>query len=305
MDKVLVIGSYNEGLWVVGGRLPKPGETVIGDHFDMGPGGKGSNQAIQIARLGGDVEFMVKIGKDLFGEEAKRLFEKEGIHTDYLKVDPEVHTGAGLICVDDDGQNLISVAPGANFRLTPEEIDETPGLFDSCKYLLMVLEIPVSVVYHATEKAKEKGVTVVLNPAPAQKLDPKYLAMIDILTPNETETEVITGMAVTDVPSATVAGRRLVDQGVGTALITMGKAGSVLVTQDQEKHFPAPEVKAVDTTGAGDAFNGGLVYALAAGKSLDEAIEFASKVGAYSVLSMGVVPGLATLKNIEDTFGQA
>ena len=305
MDKVLVIGSYNEGLWVVGGRLPKPGETVIGDHFDMGPGGKGSNQAIQIARLGGDVEFMVKIGKDLFGEEAKRLFEKEGIHTDYLKVDPEVHTGAGLICVDDDGQNLISVAPGANFRLTPEEIDETPGLFDSCKYLLMVLEIPVSVVYHATEKAKEKGVTVVLNPAPAQKLDPKYLAMIDILTPNETETEVITGMAVTDVPSATVAGRRLVDQGIGTALITMGKAGSVLVTQDQEKHFPAPEVKAVDTTGAGDAFNGGLVYALAAGKSLDEAIEFASKVGAYSVLSMGVVPGLATLKNIEDTFGQA
>jgi ribokinase len=305
MDKVLVIGSYNEGLWVVGGRLPKPGETVIGDHFDMGPGGKGSNQAIQVARLGGDVEFMVKIGKDVFGEEATRLFEKEGIHTDYLKIDPEVHTGAGVICVDDEGQNLISVAPGANFRLTPEELDETPGLFDGCKYLLMVLEIPISVVYHATEKAREKGVTVILNPAPAQQLDPKYLAMIDILTPNETETEVITGMAVTDVPSAMAAGRKLVDQGVGTALITMGKAGSVLVSKDQEKHFPAPEVKPVDTTGAGDAFNGGLVYALAAGKSLEEAIEFASKVGAYSVLSMGVVPGLATIKDIEDTFGQA
>ena len=305
MDKVLVIGSYNEGLTVLGGRLPKPGETVIGDHFDMGPGGKGSNQAVQIARLGGDVEFMVKIGKDVFGEEATCLFEKEGIHTDYLRVDPDTHTGAAVICVDDEGHNLISVAPGANYKLTPGELDETPRLFDSCTYLLMVLEIPIATVYHATEKAKEKGVTVVLNPAPAQKLDPKYLAMIDVLTPNETETEVITGMAVTDVASAMAAGRKLVDQGVGTALITMGETGCVLVSKDQEKHFPALEVRAVDTTGAGDAFNGGLVYALAAGRSLDEAIEFASKVGAYSVLSIGVVPGLATMKDIEDTFGQA
>jgi len=304
MDKVLVIGSYNVGLWVVGGRLPKPGETVIGDRFEMGPGGKGSNQAIQIARLGGDVEFFVKIGQDLFGEEATRLFEQEGIRTDYLKVDPQEHTGAGLICVADDGQNLISVAPGANFKLTPQELDEVPDLFDDCRYLLMVLEIPIPVVYHATEKAKEKGVTVILNPAPAQQLDPKYLAMIDILTPNETETEVITGMPVTDIDSATAAGRKLVEQGVGTALITMGEAGSVMVSKDLERHFPAPKVEVVDTTGAGDAFNGGLVYALAAGKNIEAAIDFASKVGAYSVKSMGVVPGLATVKDIEKTFGK-
>jgi len=303
MDKVLVVGSYNEGLTVLGGRLPKLGETVIGDHFDMGPGGKGSNQAIQIARLGGDVEFFVKIGQDVFGEEAAQLFEKEGIGTHYMKIDPEAHTGAAVICVDNDGHNLISVAPGANYRITPEELDEVPDLFDNCAYLLMVLEIPISVVYHATEKAKEKGVTVILNPAPAQKLDPKYLSMIDILTPNETETEVITGMPVTDVESAMAAGRKLVDQGLKAALITMGETGSVLVSKDQEKHFPAPEIKAVDTTGAGDAFNGGLVYALAAGKSIEDAIDFASKVGAYSVTSIGVVPGLATMKDIEDTFG--
>jgi ribokinase len=300
MDKVLVIGSYNVGLAVLGDRVPKLGETIIGNHFDMGPGGKGSNQAIAISRLGGNVSFLAKVGDDIFGKEAMKLFEREGIDTAFIKVDSDAHTGAGIIFVDKDGHNCIGVAPGANYRLTVEELDQADELFKSSKFLLMQLETPLPVVYHAIRKAKENGVTVILNPAPGQKIDSEYLSMIDILTPNETETEIIAGLAVTDTESAIEAARKLVNDGVKNVIVTLGKQGCTLVSAEKQQQYRAPKANAVDTTGAGDAFNGGLVYALAAGKNIDEAIEFGCKVGAYSVTSIGVVPGLPTVKDIEE-----
>ena len=303
MEKVLVIGSYNVGLTVLGDRVPKLGETVIGNHFDMGPGGKGSNQAIAISRLGGNVTFLARIGDDIFGQDASKLFEREGLDTSFIEVDPDTHTGVGLILVDKDGHNSIGVAPGANYQLTPEELDRADELFATCKYLLMQLETPLPVVYHAIERAKSHDATVILNPAPAQRLDPNYLAMIDILTPNETETEILTDRPVTDVVSATEAARKLVDRGVKHVIVTLGKQGAVHVSAEQQQVFPAPKVDAIDTTGAGDAFNGGLVYALAAGRSLEQAIEFASQVGAFSVTSIGVVPGLPRMDDLKNTFG--
>ena len=300
MDKVLVIGSYNVGLTVLGDRIPKIGETIIGNHFDMGPGGNGSNQAIAISRLGGNVSFLAKVGDDIFGKEAMKLFEREGIDTAFIKVDSDAHTGAGIIFVDKDGHNSIGVAPGANYRLTIEELDEADELFKSSKFLLMQLETPLPVVYHAIRKARENGVTVILNPAPGQKIDSEYLSMIDILTPNETETEIIAGLAVTDTESAIEAAKKLVNDGVKNVIVTLGKQGCALVSAEKQQQYRAPKANAVDTTGAGDAFNGGLVYALAAGKNIDEAIEFGCKVGAYSVTSIGVVPGLPTMKDVEE-----
>jgi len=239
MDNVLVIGSYNVGLTVLGDRIPKVGQTVIGNHFDMGPGGKGSNQAIAISRLGGKVTFLAKIGDDIFAKDAMSLFEREGIDTAFVKVDPETHTGVGIIFVDKEGHNSIGVAPGANYKLTTQELDEADELFKSSKFLLIQLETPMPVVYHAIEKAKENGVTVILNPAPGQKIDSKYLPMIDILTPNETETEIISGLPVTDSESAIQAARKLVNQGVKTVIVTLGKQGCVLVSAEKQQPYPA------------------------------------------------------------------
>ena len=299
MAKVLVIGSYNVGLTVIGTRIPKPGETILGDQFDMGPGGKGSNQAIAIARLGGDVVFLARIGDDIFGQDALKLFQREGIATDFIQVDKDAHTGVGIIFVNQEGQNAIGVAPGANYKITSADLDGSDHLFQNCPFLLMQLETPLPVVYHAIKKAKTAGATVILNPAPAQKIVPEYLPLIDILTPNESETEILTGQPVTDEQTAIKAARQLCSEGVKTVIVTMGAQGSVLVNQDKKQHFSAPAVKTIDTTGAGDAFNGALVYSLAQGKDLQEAIEFASKVGAYSVTTVGVVPGLPAMKDLE------
>jgi ribokinase len=298
----LVIGSYNVGLTVFGPTIPKEGQTILGSHFDMGPGGKGSNQAICIARLGGKVTFLARIGDDIFGKDAMALFNREGIDTSFINVDSSSHTGAGIIFVDKDCHNAIGVAPGANYKLTPEHIDKAGPLFDQTKFLLMQLETPLETVYHAIEKAKEAGCTVILNPAPAQKLDAKYLSMVDILTPNESEAEILTGAPVRDFDSAAKAARVLIAEGAKAVIVTMGGQGCLYVTSGGEKPFGIYKVKAVDTTGAGDAFNGGLVYALADGRGMDEAIDFASKVAAVSVTSIGCVPGLPTMRDIEKFF---
>jgi ribokinase len=302
MDKILVIGSYNVGLTVFGPSIPKAGQTILGNQFDMGPGGKGSNQAICIARLGGKITFLARIGDDIFGKDAMSLFKREGIDTSYINVDSSTSTGAGIIFVDKDCHNAIGVAPGANYKLTPEHIDKAASLFKQTKFLLMQLETPLETVYHAIEKAKKSGCTVILNPAPAQKLDAKYLSMVDILTPNESEAEILTDIPVKDFDGASKAAKALIAQGAKSVIVTMGAQGCLYITSAGEKQFPAYKVKAVDTTGAGDAFNGGLIYALADGKGMDEAIDFASKVAAVSVTSIGCVPGLPTMSDIEKFF---
>ena len=304
MDKILVIGSYNVGLTVIGDTIPKEGQTILGDTFDKGPGGKGSNQAITIARLGGNVVFLARIGKDSFGKEALELFSNEHIDTEHVRIDPDAHTGAGIIFVDKNGHNAIGVAPGANYKLSVKDLEESVALFGQCRYLLIQLETPLPVVFHAVKKAKQANMKVVLNPAPAQKLEPSIYPLLDFITPNETEAEILTGIAIKDQKDAFKAGKQLVSMGVKNVIVTLGADGCVLVSNSIEKAFLPPKVKAVDTTGAGDAFNGGFVFALAQNRDVEEAIGFASKVAAYSVLTVGVVPGLPTMKDLTRHFGK-
>jgi ribokinase len=304
MDKILVIGSYNVGLTVIGDVIPKEGQTVLGDTFDKGPGGKGSNQAITIARLGGNVVFLARIGKDSFGKEALELFSNEHIDTEHVRIDPVAHTGAGIIFVDKNGHNAIGVAPGANYKLSVKDLEESAALFGQCGYLLIQLETPLPVVFHAIKKARQANMKVVLNPAPAQKLEPSIYPMLDFITPNETEAEILTGIAIKDKKDAFKAGKLLVSMGVKNVIVTLGADGCVLVSDSVEKVFLPPKVKAVDTTGAGDAFNGAFVFALANDRCVEDAIDFASKVAAYSVLTVGVVPGLPTMKDLTQYFGK-
>ena len=301
MDKILVIGSYNVGLTVVGPRIPKIGETIMGDHFDMGPVGKGSNQAITVARLGGDVAFLAKIGGDIFAQDAMELFKGEGIDMGLIAVDEDIHTGASIIFVDEEGQNAIGVAPGANYRLSQEDLEKNKDLFEEASIVLLQLEISLTTVEQAVSMAKASGATVILNPAPAQKLTPKLLGMVDILTPNETEAETLTEMTVADRSGAAKALR---SSGVGSVILTLGEDGALLVADEGEQHFSGHTVKAIDTTGAGDAFNGSLAYGLASGKSIDDSIEFANKVAALSVTKVGVVPALPRMEEIEKHFGR-
>jgi len=301
MQGILVIGSYNVGLTVMGQQIPKPGETVMGHHFDMGPGGKGSNQAIAIARLGGMVDFMARVGCDLFGQEALKLFEKEGLNQQFISVDEKHHTGAGIIFVNAEGENAIGVAPGANFQFSSADLDQGKAAFEKNHILLIQLETPLPIVTEAIRRARQTGMTVILNPAPAQTLDTELLQQVDILTPNEIEAETLTGVTVTDQASAKRAAMVMLETGVARVIVTMGEAGALLVDGTQQQFFPSYEVNVVDTTGAGDAFNGGLAYALANGESLGEAIPFAAKVAALSVTHIGVVPGLPRKEDINKT----
>lgn len=303
MSKILVIGSYNVGLTVLGPRIPKPGETIMGTHFDMGPGGKGSNQAIAIARLGGNVTFLAKVGGDIFGKDAISLFCKEGIDTKYIFIDETTHTGAGIIFLDQNGHNAIGVAPGANYKLLPEDLKKHKSLFDECDILLIQLEIPIFTVYEAINMAKNMGMRIILNPAPAQKIDSRYLAMIDVLIPNETEAEVLTDITLSSKENAIESGKYLVSQGVNSVIITMGANGAIYVSKEKQIDFPSYKVNVVDTTGAGDAFCGAFAYGLSLKKSSEESIDFASKVAALSVTKLGVVPGLPYMSDVEKHFG--
>lgn len=303
MGKVLVIGSYNVGLTVLGPRIPKPGETVLGTHFDMGPGGKGSNQAIAISRLGGNVAFLAKVGADIFGKDAISLFYKEGIDTKYILIDETTHTGAGIIFLDENGHNAIGVAPGANYKLLPEDLREYKFLFDECDILLVQLEIPISTVYEAIKLAKNAGMKIILNPAPAQKIDSEYLAMIDVLIPNETEAEILTDITLSSKENVSNAGKYLVSQGVNSVIITMGANGATFVSKEKQIDFPSYKVNVVDTTGAGDAFCGAFAYGLSLNKSIEQSINFASKVAALSVTKLGVVPGLPYMSDVDKHFG--
>ena len=292
MKRILVIGSYNVGLTVVLPRIPRPGETVMGTRFDLGPGGKGANQAIAIARLGGDVRFMARLGDDIFGQQALELFARENMDMGLIRTIPGVHSGVGLIFLDDHARNAIGVAGGANLCLAVEDIEEASAVFSEMDFLLMQLETPVPTVLAAVRKAKASGVMTILNPAPACPLDNELLESIALLTPNETEAETLAGFPVRHVDDAIRAGGVLRQRGVRQVIITLGDQGSVLIDDREVFHCPAFAVHAVDTTGAGDAYNGALVTALAEGLPIKEAMIFASRVAAYSVTHLGVVPGL-------------
>ncbi len=287
MKRIIVIGSSNTDMVVKCKKLPSPGETILGGAFLMNPGGKGANQAVAAARLKGNVTFVAKTGNDLFGEQSKLLFEKEGIDTRFLIRDQKNPSGVALIAVDENGENCIVVASGSNATLSAYDIDEEVYVTDREDVYLMQLEIPVGTVDYVAQKVFSKENRVILNPAPARQLSQELLDSVYVLTPNEIEAEILTGIKVENASSAERSAMKLLDKGVKNVVITMGAAGAYLCMPEMSKMIPVVPVKAVDTTAAGDVFNGALAVALAEGKDLEEAVGFANRAASISVTRLG------------------
>ena len=280
--KVVVIGSSNTDMTIKGDRLPKPGETVLGGEFRMGPGGKGANQAVAAQRLGADVSFICKVGRDIFGDNAISGYQKEGIDCSRI-LRSDKASGTALILVDGNAENCIAVAPGANADLTPEDVDSVADVIRSADYLILQLEIPVESVLRAAKIAHEAGVYVILNPAPACHLPEELFGYISLITPNQTESALLSG--VEDNLDAAV--ERLMQLGVKDVVVTLGSKGSLVISEGAKTLVPSLKVEAVDTTAAGDTFCGALCVALSEGCSLVDAAGFATKASALTVQKMG------------------
>jgi len=287
MSRIIVIGSSNTDMVIKSKKLPAPGETILGGTFFMNPGGKGANQAVAAARLNGDITFVAKIGTDVFGAEAKHLFDKENIDTRYLISDDSNPSGIALINVDEHGENCITVAPGSNGTLTAYDISEEVFKTNPEDIYLMQLEIPVGTVEYIAQKASANGNRVILNPAPARKLSNDLLSCLFLITPNETEAEILTGIKVTDAATADIAAKKLYTKGVKNVVITMGGSGAYVLTPTVSKLISVVPVKAIDTTAAGDVFSGAISVALAEGRTVEEAVFFAHKAASISVTRMG------------------
>ena len=281
-------------------KLPLPGETVIGSNFLMNPGGKGANQAVAAARLGGNVTFVANVGNDLFGRQALQQFQRENINTSYITVDNEHPSGVALIGVNTRGENSIMVAPGSNRHLEVEIVKEALESIEGPAILLLQLEIPIRTVEFAIEKGHAKGWKVILNPAPVQALDTKVLKQLYLITPNELEAEMITGVRVCDIASAEQAAYKLHHLGVPNIVITMGQKGAYLHTSQIAELIPAPQITAIDTTAAGDCFNGAIAIALSEGLELDSAVSFACKAASISVTRMGAQSSLPSRKQVNE-----
>lgn len=285
---VVIVGSAGIDMVIKTNYLPARGETVLGGTFFMNPGGKGANQAVAAARLGGNVIFICKTGNDIFfGQHAAKIFGKEGINTNYLLSHPDMPSAVALIMVDKNAENCIVVAPGSNSTFMPDELANAIPVIEKASVILMQLEIPVETVEYVAKLAAEKNVRVVLNPAPAFPLSDSLLKNISILTPNETEAEILTGIKVTDIVSAKEAARILYDKGVSTVIITLGSLGALVLHENVFTHVTTLKVNAIDTTAAGDVFNGALVIAITEGKDIIEATKFACKAASLSVTKLG------------------
>jgi ribokinase len=300
MSKIIVIGSSNTDMVIKAKKHPLPGETILGGTFLMNPGGKGANQAVAAARLGGNVIFVTKTGNDVFGEEARCHFSKEGIDSGYIVKDPNNPSGVAIIMVDENGENAIAVAPGSNGTLSAYDIDEAAFGTDPADIILLQLEIPIGTVEFVAEKASARGNRVILNPAPARKLSELLLQCLYLITPNEIEAENLTGINVTDVASAELAAKDLHERGVKNVVITLGATGAYIYSETTSKLITVVPVKAVDTTAAGDIFNGAIAVALSEGKSLEEAVKFANKAAAISVTRMGAQASAPFRKEITE-----
>lgn len=300
--KIVVVGSSNTDMIIKADRIPAPGETVVGGSFATAPGGKGANQAVAAARAGGDVVFVARVGDDMLGKQAIDGYVKEGIDVSLIQKDPKLATGVALIMVDSTGDNSISVASGANFALTPEDVDRAADAIKDAKMVVFQLESPLDAIQRAAELAKASGVPVLLDPAPApgEPLPREILECVTVVKPNETEAARLTGIEVVDEATARQAAEKLLELGVQIAIVTLGSAGSYVATKDGvRKSVPAMRVDAVDATAAGDAYSGALAVALAEGKPLDDALAFASKAAALSVQKLGAQPSLPTREEIE------
>ena len=298
--KITVFGSFVVDLASRADHLPKPAETVIGSSFALGPGGKGSNQGVAAHRAGADVCMITKVGDDVFGKVALDFYRSEGMNTDLIFIDKEKETGSALIMVDDvTGQNQILVVSGACGHITDEDIEKAKQTIISSQIILLQLEVNLDANWKVIDIAHKNGVKVVLNTAPARVVDDEILAKVDLLTPNEVEASVLSGIEVVTHDDARRAADVFQKKGVNEIVITMGAQGAYVRSGSRDLVIPRHTVDAVDTTGAGDAFNGGLVTALAEGKDLFEAAEFANVVGALSVTKKGTAPAMPFRKEID------
>ena len=287
MKKIAVIGSSNTDMVIKSDRIPVPGETVLGGNFFMNPGGKGANQAVAAARMDGNVTFIAKVGNDLFGKESIANWQKENIDTKHVIIDESNPSGVALIMVDSKGENCISVALGANASLSPKDLQSAKNIIENSDIVLMQLETPLDTITTAAKWAYNKGVKVILNPAPAAKLPFELLQYLYLITPNETEAELLTNIKVTDQVSAKKAADILHLMGVKNVIITMGKKGAYLSCSRFNEIIPAYKVTAIDTVAAGDVFNGALAVALSENLDWITAVKLAQKAASISVTRPG------------------
>ncbi|WP_194775063.1 ribokinase [Pararhodonellum marinum] len=297
-NPLIIIGSANMDMVIKTSHFPKPGETLIGGEFFFAPGGKGANQAVAAARVGGKVVFVCRLGKDVFGEKFMENFQNEGIETEFVTVDPDAPTGVAQITVDKKGENTILVASGANLKLCSDDIMSLKSLISPASTILMQLECPLEPLLFAAKTAFELGAKVILNPAPAQSLPDELMAHLYLITPNEWEAFTLTGVEILDEKTAAEAAEIFLEKGVKNVIITLGEKGAYLHTETYKGILSAEKVKVVDTTAAGDTFNGVLAVQIAQGKSMVEAVKLANRAAALSVQKMGAQPSIPFLSEL-------
>lgn len=305
MDRngILVVGSANMDMVVICDNFPHPGETILGRQFGMFAGGKGANQAVCSAKLGGKTYFVGKMGNDIFMENLTRNMKGDGVNLDNLLIDPKEPTGIALITVNGEGQNEIVVVSGSNMKLLPEDVKSRQEIFTTVKVVITQLEIPLETVIETGIITKNYGALFILNPAPAQVLPEKLLQLVDYITPNEIELEMISGMEVSGIDSAAAAAQNLIGKGVKNVIVTLGEKGALLINKDRSDLFATRAVDVVDSTAAGDAFNGAIAFSLAQGHSIEESVQFANVVASYSVTKLGAQSSMPTMAEIKAVIG--
>lgn len=297
--KITVVGSFAVGMTIRTPSLPVFGQTLLGSDFDMGPGGKGSNQAVAAARLGADAALVAYLGSDALARVATDLYAAEGVNTRHVSELPGRATGVGFIILNREGNNFIILDMGANEALDAAAVDAAGERIAQSDVVMTVLEIPLAAAFRAMELGRAAGARTILNPAPAKPLPPEIFPFIDVLTPNESELRILLGLAPDDPRSSRVLAGMLCDRGVGTVVVTLGRAGALILGEGLDVMIPSLPVNVVDTTGAGDAFNAGLAMALAEGRSLPEAVRFAVTCGSHACTKLGVVPALGRRAEVE------
>jgi ribokinase len=297
MPDILVVGSLNADLVVRASHFPQPGETISGGDLQIIPGGKGANQAVAASRQGISVVMVGRVGNDSFGPELINNLKRNNVDASYVQIDPQSATGTAIIVVDANGQNSIVLSPGGNGKVSPADVENVP--FSDHKLLLLQLEIPIEAVIAAAQRAKENGLRVLLNPAPAYSLPDELIALPDFILPNETELSLLTDRPVNDISSAEKAAKALLERGAQNVIVTLGANGALIVTGTQVLHVDTYKVNVVDTTAAGDAFSGGFASALLQNESLEDAVRYGCACGALATTKFGAQPSLPTREEVE------